>query len=99
MDYILRGRAALYHHEGTTPERFAYAIECFENALALDSRSVDTQALLAIALIGRVFEQMTEDDTVRIFNAINAYYIARTGDRLTMEDLRPLIAAGVLAEV
>lgn len=47
----------------------------------------------------RFLERMTEDEAVNLFNAINAYYIARTGDRLTMEDLRPLIAAAVTAEV
>src|SRR6266571_4410942 len=68
LDYILRGRAAFYHHEGSTPERLAYAIECFEKALLLDPRSVDTQALLALTLIGRVLEQMTDsagDDVKR----------------------------------
>jgi hypothetical protein len=46
-----------------------------------------------------VLEQMTEDEAVNVFNTINAYYIARTGNRLTMEDLRPLIAVSELAEV
>ena len=60
LDYILRGRAAHHHNQGSTPRGFAQAIECFERALALDPASVDTQALLALALIGRVFEQMTD---------------------------------------
>lgn len=47
----------------------------------------------------RDLERMTEDDVVNLFNAINAYYIARTGHRLTMEDLQPRVAAGVPAEV
>ena len=42
---------------------------------------------------------MTEDEAVNLFNTIDAYYIARTGNRLTMEDLRPLIAVSELAEV
>src|SRR5436190_3610739 len=54
FDYILRGRAALYSAEGSTPERFAEAINHFESALALDPGSVDAQALLALALAGRV---------------------------------------------
>ena len=55
---------------------------------------------LALEILSRPRRpQMTEDDTVNLFNAINAYYIARTGNRLTMEDLRPLIAAAVPAEV
>jgi TolB-like protein/tetratricopeptide (TPR) repeat protein len=60
FDYILRGRAALYHYEGSTPERFDEAIRYFELALTLDPVSVDAQALLALALIGRTFEQMTD---------------------------------------
>lgn len=60
MDYILRGRAALYHYQGSTPQRFAEAISFFEQAMALDPGSVDAQALLALALTGRVFEQMTD---------------------------------------
>ena len=56
---------------------------------------------LPLELLSRakVLETMTEDETVNLFNKINAYYITRTGTRLTMEDLRPLIAAAVLAEV
>lgn len=54
---------------------------------------------LELLSAARVLEQMTEDETVNLFNAINAYYIARTGDRLTVEDLRPLVANAVLVEV
>src|SRR6266566_2825809 len=60
FDYILRGRAALYSAEGSTPERFAEAINHFESALALDPGSVDAQALLALALAGRVLEQISD---------------------------------------
>lgn len=62
---------------------------------------VPQRADLPLELLSRakVLEQMTEDETVNLFNQINAYYIARTGIRLTMEDLRPMVAAGVLAEV
>jgi adenylate cyclase len=59
LDYILRGRAALYHYDGSTPERFAEAIRLFESALALDPDSVDTQTLLVIALTERVLEQIS----------------------------------------
>jgi TolB-like protein/class 3 adenylate cyclase len=59
LDYILRGRAAVYNYNGTTPERFTEAINHFEKALALDPRSVDTRALLALTLAARVLEQMT----------------------------------------
>jgi tetratricopeptide (TPR) repeat protein len=60
LDYMLRGRAALYHHEGSTPERFAEAIRLFESALMRDPDSVDTQALLVVALTERVLEQISE---------------------------------------
>src|SRR5258708_301954 len=60
FDYILRGRAALYSAEGSTPERFAEAINHFESALVLDPGSVDAQALLALALTGRVLEQISD---------------------------------------
>jgi adenylate cyclase len=59
LDYILRGRAALYDYGGSTRENFTEAINLFEKALALDSRSVDARALLALALAARVLEQMT----------------------------------------
>ena len=58
LDYILRGRAAFYNYKGTTPERLAEAINLLEKALSLDPASVDTQALLAVVLAGRVLEQM-----------------------------------------
>jgi hypothetical protein len=62
---------------------------------------VPQRAELPLELLSRarVLEQMTEDEAVNLFNTINAYYIARTGNRLTMEDLRPLIAVSELAEV
>ena len=60
LDYVLRGRAAFYHHEGSTPERFAEAVRLFEAALTLDPSSVDAKALLALTLVGRVLEQMSD---------------------------------------
>jgi TolB-like protein/Flp pilus assembly protein TadD len=59
LDYILRGRAALYNYNGYTREGFAEAVNLFERALSLDPASVDTQALLAVALSDRVLDQMT----------------------------------------
>ena len=47
----------------------------------------------------RYLEQVTEYETINVLRAINAYYIARTGVRLTMEDLRTLLPVGELAEV
>ena len=60
LDYILRGRAAFYSSKGTTREGMAQAIGHFEKALSLDPASIDTKALLAVALAGRVLEQLSE---------------------------------------
>ena len=60
LDYILRGRAALYNYKGTTREGLAEAINLFEKALSLDPGSVDTQALVAVALAERALEQLTD---------------------------------------
>ena len=38
LDYILRGRAALYNYRGSTPENLEKAIELFQQALAVDRR-------------------------------------------------------------
>lgn len=58
--YILKGRAALYNYTGSTHEGLTAAITHFERALALDSSSTDTVALLALALVSRVLEQMSD---------------------------------------
>lgn len=58
-----------------------------------------TDLPLELLSAARVLEQMTEDEAVNLFNAINAYYVARTGHRLTLEDLRPTLPAAVPAEV
>lgn len=44
-------------------------------------------------------EQVIEDDIVNLFNALNRYYIARSGVRLTLEQFRSLLPAFVPAEV
>jgi adenylate cyclase len=59
LDCILRGRAAFDHLGGSTPDRFVQAIGWFEKALALDPGSIETQALLALALTGRVLDQIS----------------------------------------
>jgi TolB-like protein/DNA-binding winged helix-turn-helix (wHTH) protein len=58
LDYILRGRAALYK----LPSRYSYAeaVRLFERALDLDPRSVDAQSWLAGALAGRILENMSD---------------------------------------
>jgi len=85
LDYILRGRAALYHHGGSTPERFAEAISLFERALELDPSSVQTQALLTIALTERILEQVS--DSV----AADLYYAERLMDRISASSPRHML--------
>ena len=58
LDYILRGRAALY--KPTSRENFNETISLFEHALALDPRSSEAQSYLAIELTGRVLDDMTD---------------------------------------
>ena len=69
LDYILRGRATLYDHRGTTREGLAEAIGFFEQALSLDPGSVDAQAQLAVALTERALEQLSDRFTVDIERA------------------------------
>ena len=57
LDFILRGRAALL--KPVTRDTRAEAITLFEQALALDPRSVEAQAWLAAALAGRVIRGVT----------------------------------------
>ena len=45
LDYILRGRAALYDTKGSTPEGLAEAIDYFEKALLLDPVSARRQGV------------------------------------------------------
>jgi adenylate cyclase len=69
LDYILRARAALYNHKGSTREGFAEAIDLFEKALVLDPASVDAQVLLALAITTRVFEQMSDSVSADLHRA------------------------------
>jgi adenylate cyclase len=57
LDYILRGRAA--ENNGWTRDNAARAVAFYEQALALDSRSVEAHNLLAGMLIGRIFRGQT----------------------------------------
>jgi adenylate cyclase len=52
LDYILRGRAAMY--KPAARESYAEAISLFERALAVDPDSVDAQSWFAITLVRRV---------------------------------------------
>jgi TolB-like protein/class 3 adenylate cyclase len=58
LDYILRGRAI--HARPPSREKYAESIGLFERALALDPGSVEAQSWLAIALTGRVMDNMTD---------------------------------------
>ncbi len=67
LDYILRGRAVYLR----VPVRdgHADAIRLFEQALALDPRSVEAQSRLAMALAGRVLDEVTTSAEVDIIRA------------------------------
>jgi adenylate cyclase len=67
LDYIFRGRAAL--NKPSMHNNYADAVGFFEDALALDSGSVDAQAFLAFALTGRVLDQMSDSVEVDLDRA------------------------------
>jgi tetratricopeptide (TPR) repeat protein len=69
IDFILRGRAALYNPNGATRENLTAAIPLFERSLELAPASADARALLALALVARVFEQMTDSAAADIERA------------------------------
>jgi adenylate cyclase len=69
LDYILRGRAALYNYRGSTPESLYEAIELFQRALTVDPDSTEARALLALSLMARVLEQVTRSRTSDIARA------------------------------
>jgi TolB-like protein len=58
LDYLLRGRAALF--KPRTPDSFREAMNLFERALALDPQSVEAQSRLAVVLESRVLEGMAD---------------------------------------
>src|SRR5205807_2023848 len=58
LDYSLRGRAALL--KPRTRDTYKEAIDFFEHALALDPQSVEVQSRLAVVLVTRVLEVMTD---------------------------------------
>jgi TolB-like protein/DNA-binding winged helix-turn-helix (wHTH) protein len=67
LDYIFRGRAA--SAKGPSSENLAEAIGLFERALELDPRSVEAQSQLALTLIARVFDEMTDSPAADIKRA------------------------------
>ena len=63
---------------------------------------VPQRAELPVAFLAleRVIPMVLEDEAVNVFNALNRYYIARTGDRLTLDgDIYTLVSALVGAGV
>jgi TolB-like protein/class 3 adenylate cyclase len=58
MDYMLRGRAALY--KPPSRDSYAEAISLFERGLALDPRLVEAQSWLAAALVNRVIDNVSD---------------------------------------
>jgi adenylate cyclase len=69
FDFMFRGRAALYNIKGATGEDLTAAIQFFERALALAAASAEARALLALALVARVLEQMADTATADIGRA------------------------------
>jgi TolB-like protein len=67
LDYLLRGRAARFKPD--SPDVYLEAIGLFEQALALDLRSVEAQSRLAIALASRVLNDMTDTAELDILRA------------------------------
>jgi adenylate cyclase len=58
LDYILRGRATQFRPNSR--ELCAEAIGLYERALTLDPESVEAQTQLAVVLVGRVIDLMTD---------------------------------------
>jgi TolB-like protein len=67
LDYIFRARAILARDP--TPDAYAKAIGLYDRALVLDPLSVEAQCRLAIALAGRVLDQMTDTEATDIARA------------------------------
>jgi adenylate cyclase len=67
QDYILRGRAVA--NAPVSRETIAESIRLFELALALDPQSVEAQSLLALRLLSRVLEGITDTKASDIIRA------------------------------
>ncbi len=67
LEYILRGRAVRL--SPVTRANHREAIGWFERALALDPRSVKAQSSLAVSLVGRVLDGMTDTPAADIQRA------------------------------
>ena len=58
LDHIFRGRAAIYRP--ASRQNFTEAIAEYQQALALDPRSVEAQSRLAVALSSRLLDNMSD---------------------------------------
>jgi adenylate cyclase len=67
LDYILRGRAAWW--KSTYGTNYAEALDLFERALALDPRAVEAQIWLALMLINRVIDLVSDAPDVDLRRA------------------------------
>jgi adenylate cyclase len=67
VDYILRGRSALW--KPATCENYTAAINLFEHALALEPHSVDAQSWLASALAWRMLDGIADAPAADIARA------------------------------
>jgi len=67
MDYVLRGRAVLY--KPPSRDSYAQAIRLLERGLALDPQLVEAQSWLAIALVGRVIDNVSDSALADITRA------------------------------
>jgi adenylate cyclase len=67
LDYIFRGRAALF--KPPTRDNYVETIGIFERALALDPQSVMAQSSLATALAARVLDHMSDTAAADIARA------------------------------
>jgi len=82
LDYLLRARAAA--SKPNSREAFAEAIGLYERALALDPQSVETRGRLALSLISRVLDEMTDSaaaDIARAKELIDKALALSPGDR------------------
>jgi tetratricopeptide (TPR) repeat protein len=66
LDYFFRARATL---SARTPDRYAESIDLLERALVLDPRSARAQLVLAIALMSRVLDDMSNTAAADIARA------------------------------
>jgi adenylate cyclase len=67
LDYIFRGRAAALNPFSRNV--YVEAISMYERALALDPRSAEAQSLLALMLVSRVLDGLTDSATADIARA------------------------------